>query len=62
VPLVVRCRSSQELQHAVQQVVDGVAQSELLLDDVTPGLLQQVGGIVCTSGLYHRWRHSKVFV
>jgi hypothetical protein len=46
----------------VQQVVDGVAQSELLLDDVTPGLLQQVGGIVCTSGLYHRWRHSKVFV
>ncbi|KAF6259776.1 putative undecaprenyl diphosphate synthase-domain-containing protein [Scenedesmus sp. NREL 46B-D3] len=34
--------SSQELQHAVQQVAAGVGQSQLLLDDVTPGLLQQV--------------------
>jgi hypothetical protein len=36
------CRSSQELQHAAQQVVTGVQQSQLLLDDVTPALLQQV--------------------
>ncbi|WIA44070.1 hypothetical protein OEZ86_010430 [Tetradesmus obliquus] len=34
--------SSQELQHAVQQVAAGVAQSQLLPDDVTPQLLQQV--------------------
>jgi hypothetical protein len=36
------CRSSQEQQHAVQQLVSGVADSDLTLEELTPRLLQQV--------------------